>query len=658
MADVDDGVQTPHKESDTSVVTTPSIFETDAPGTASLHESMLVASDSFENLNYDPLDTPRSRLGSGIIGNLSGKKNESLENINDEAGDDGQEGVSGDEGYDEKQSETGGSVVEAPVITPDLPEETSTEGLGHQGKVPNEKNDVRPKDLPVGDKIAAIGQGDEDVQTEVKTESHSAIDVTYSDTSTLCENEERVCDKEEEPEPQETSVPAEVISNIEEMNLSSDSNAGGNAGPNWMRMSADTISDGEDVNHPAWRHHKKHVFILSEAGKPVYSRFGNEDNLVTLMGVMQALVSFVTNSEKDSIRCIVAGDHRFVFLLREHLFLVGVSRGPDSTHQLLLQLSYVYNQIISVLTLSQLAKIFKQRHNFDLRRLLSGAEKFIDNLLNMMDSEPGFLLGAVRCLPLEGSIRDTIAQAIVQHCKVKDLVFALIIASSQLVTLVRMKKYFLHPVDLHLIINLVNASESFKAAESWTPICLPKFDSSGFLQAHVSYLDESCQTCLFLLTVDRDSFFTLSDCKSKIKQKLQKSNCLQAISDSLSRNSYSIKQCAISGLRHFLYKSRNSAQYTSPELEAPYLSQEEQDRLFGLYQYLHHRIHSSSRPLKLLYHVGAHETLIGWITQGFELYAVFGPLVTKTIAIQAINKLLRWIKKEENRLFILSSFTF
>ncbi|XP_014773330.1 vacuolar fusion protein MON1 homolog A isoform X2 [Octopus bimaculoides] len=462
----------------------------------------------------------------------------------------------------------------------------------------------------------------------------------------------------EEPESQETSVPAEVISNIEEMNLSSDSNAGGSAGPNWMRMSADTISDGEDVNHPAWRHHKKHVFILSEAGKPVYSRFGNEDNLVTLMGVMQALVSFVTNSEKDSIRCIVAGDHRFVFLLREHLFLVGVSRGPDSTHQLLLQLSYVYNQIISVLTLSQLAKIFKQRHNFDLRRLLSGAEKFIDNLLNMMDSEPGFLLGAVRCLPLEGSIRDTIAQAIVQHCKVKDLVFALIIASSQLVTLVRMKKYFLHPVDLHLIINLVNASESFKAAESWTPICLPKFDSSGFLQAHVSYLDESCQTCLFLLTVDRDSFFTLSDCKSKIKQKLQKSNCLQAISDSLSRNSYSIKQCAISGLRHFLYKSRNSAQYTSPELEAPYLSQEEQDRLFGLYQYLHHRIHSSSRPLKLLYHVGAHETLIGWITQGFELYAVFGPLVTKTIAIQAINKLLRWIKKEENRLFILSSFTF
>lgn len=40
--------------------------------------------------------------------------------------------------------------------------------------------------------------------------------------------------------------------------------------------------------------------------------------------------------------------------------------------------------------------------------------------------------------------------------------------------------------------------------------------SSGYLQAHISYLDEGCQTCLLLLSVDRESFFTLSECKNKI----------------------------------------------------------------------------------------------------------------------------------------------
>jgi hypothetical protein len=50
-------------------------------------------------------------------------------------------------------------------------------------------------------------------------------------------------------------------------------------------------------------------------------------------------------------------------------------------------------------------------------------------------------------------------------------------------------------------------------------VCQPKslfFHCSGYLHGHVSYLDEECNSCLLLLTVDRDTFFTLSDCKSRI----------------------------------------------------------------------------------------------------------------------------------------------
>jgi vacuolar fusion protein MON1 len=118
----------------------------------------------------------------------------------------------------------------------------------------------------------------------------------------------------------------------------------------------------------------------------------------------------------------------------------------------------------------------------------------------------------------------------------QNLVFAILLANNQLITLVRMKKYVIHPLDLHLIFNLVNSSESFKTAESWTPICLPKFDAryfasditcswsltlfyfSGYLHGHVSYLSDDCQACLLLLTVDRDAFFILSEAKQKISE--------------------------------------------------------------------------------------------------------------------------------------------
>lgn len=42
-----------------------------------------------------------------------------------------------------------------------------------------------------------------------------------------------------------------------------------------------------DPDLPQWDKYEKSVFILSIAGKPIYSRYGNEDKLASLMGVMQ-----------------------------------------------------------------------------------------------------------------------------------------------------------------------------------------------------------------------------------------------------------------------------------------------------------------------------------------------------------------------------------
>lgn len=36
-------------------------------------------------------------------------------------------------------------------------------------------------------------------------------------------------------------------------------------------------------------------------------------------------------------------------------------------------------------------------------------------------------------------------------------------------------------------------------------------------------------------------------------------------------------------------------------------------RLLDLYRYMHSRIHSTSRPLKLIYHVAERETLLAWV---------------------------------------------
>lgn len=62
----------------------------------------------------------------------------------------------------------------------------------------------------------------------------------------------------------------------------------------------------EDVTSETWRSHRKHVFVLSEAGKPIYTRYGTEEALSSIMGVMMLLMSIVED-KKNIIRSIHAG---------------------------------------------------------------------------------------------------------------------------------------------------------------------------------------------------------------------------------------------------------------------------------------------------------------------------------------------------------------
>lgn len=62
------------------------------------------------------------------------------------------------------------------------------------------------------------------------------------------------------------------------------------------------VEDEYDYMHDSeWINQKSQVFILSTAGKPIYSLHGSEEKLNTLFGLLQALVSVVSSSN-DSIR--------------------------------------------------------------------------------------------------------------------------------------------------------------------------------------------------------------------------------------------------------------------------------------------------------------------------------------------------------------------
>jgi hypothetical protein len=51
----------------------------------------------------------------------------------------------------------------------------------------------------------------------------------------------------------------------------------------------------QDDASTSWRKRKKHFFILSNSGKPIYSRYGDEHKLAGFSATLQAIISFVEN---------------------------------------------------------------------------------------------------------------------------------------------------------------------------------------------------------------------------------------------------------------------------------------------------------------------------------------------------------------------------
>jgi hypothetical protein len=277
-----------------------------------------------------------------------------------------------------------------------------------------------------------------------------------------------------------------------------------------------------------WRAKLKHFLILSSAGKPIYSRHGDDQLITNYIGVVQTIISFY-QSTNDTLKGFTAGDVHFVVMSKGPLNLVAITRLPESDTQLRAQLDALYMQILSTLTLPSMEKMFAARANYDLRRPLQGTETLLSALADgFTRGSPSTLLSALECLKLRKSHREIINNTLLKT-RTENLLYGLVVASGKLVSVVRPKKHSLHPGDLHLIFNMLFEAGSVKAGggENWIPLCLPGFNNTGYLYMYVSFLDldnpsqevrerpmssgkgEGDEVAILLISASKEGFFEL-----------------------------------------------------------------------------------------------------------------------------------------------------
>ncbi|KAJ6475067.1 trafficking protein Mon1-domain-containing protein [Mycena vitilis] len=443
------------------------------------------------------------------------------------------------------------------------------------------------------------------------------------------------------------------------------------------------------------RYLPREYFILTDAGKPVFtSRPGGEDSesMTSTIGIMQALIS-VFIDDGDKLRCINAGSTRITFVQRAPLYYACASSWGEPESVTRSHLEYLHLQILSIVTVAQLRRVFERRTNFDLRRLLNGAETFLTSLLSRLEFDLAMATSSLHCLRLEASIRKRAAEALVPPSKMKDILYVVLVARGRVITLVRPRKHSIHPADIHILLNTMHVPSIFNspASASWIPVCLPKFNPTGFVNAYISfprkddgldaeqptptdaavdepeasvatlkprYAQNALDSGIGLVCISGGGDFeTIRNWCDSATERMESDGTLDLIANAFrsGHTEYSVAELGIPGLRHFLYKSRAQVQITCPTFEDPYDNIDERRRLTTLYQTIHDAIHAKSgqeATLKLQYIRTEKESVMGWITQPFELYVTLSPRLPKSAAVGAANAVARWVKKEESRLFL------
>jgi hypothetical protein len=442
---------------------------------------------------------------------------------------------------------------------------------------------------------------------------------------------------------------------------------------------------GDEQKLAAWRSKLKHYMILSSAGKPVWSRHGDLSLINSSIGVIQTIISFFEGA-KNPLHAFSAGDTRFLVTTQGPLYLVAISKLGESDAQLRAQLEALYMQILSTLTLPTLRNIFVHRPSTDLRKPLQGTESLLSSLADTFTrGSPSALLGSLECLRLRKSQRASINSAFLR-LRTDKLLYGLIVAGGKLVSVIRPRRHSLHPSDLQLIFNMLFQSDGIRAGggENWIPLCLPAFNNQGYLYMYVSFFDgvdggqaaaapgrstatdqngDSDDIAMILISADRESFFDLKQMRDSVAQQLAKNGSLGVIRDAARLGRPRIPDVVPgSKISHFLYKSRPNVQFCMSSLrpaDSPaFADAVERRRLMSVYHSLHASVHAKNAHLKVLHCVADECTSLAWVTPIFEFYCVAGPNMSRTAMTQGANKIIQWVKKEEERLFILGGGVF
>lgn len=402
---------------------------------------------------------------------------------------------------------------------------------------------------------------------------------------------------------------------------------------------------------------KKQFFVFTSAGKPVWTRYGDETDLTTFIGSVTAILynfQQYYQRESDVLRFIKTKDVVIVFLCTQALYYVCVCKKQETIEAIYRQLEMLHSKVISTLT-NNITTMLISRPNYDARNLMGGTHSSLDCMIKTTARGLHFIKGFGPSRMSAGQ-RSQIASVFKNHIHV-DVLYGFIMTTNYIIYRYTRKNTNLHHIDVALLSNLITSYTSLGSTMSWAPICLPHFSDEGFLYTWVTLLQES-SIFIVLLSDNATAFKELKTSGNAIENELV--GMKNFIEESIASMPHPVCTFDVKEVNHFVYFSKYYDQFimsgTHPAnfVHLPELPKDYYQQLISRYNQAHN-LSEYSEYYKGNYtkvDIYRNEQVICIKNQDYELLASMSSLLSMNTCIQVCSQLCKVLKQEESNLFI------
>jgi vacuolar fusion protein MON1 len=164
---------------------------------------------------------------------------------------------------------------------------------------------------------------------------------------------------------------------------------------------------------------------------------------------------------------------------------------------------------------------------------------------------------------------------------------------------------------------------------------------------------------IILLSADKESFESMQSMKRYLVSEFHRTGSMRVISTALQAGRPSPTDIVPgTGVRHFLFKSKSNVQYFMPTLAHDFNTPDKRRQLMTVYHTLHASVHAKNAAVRVHHSVSPATSALAWVTPMFELYCVAGPSAARNALAQSANKIVQWIQREEERIFLIGGAVF